>query len=78
MTPAVVLKDSVTPRSYLINTPQGAVLPSPADLSSQPAQDTPASADSAGETPQPASVITPETVSFTPGEVTQTPVQTPG
>lgn len=62
VTPAVVLKDSVTPRSYLINTPQGAVLRR--NRRHLRAQDTPpASAESAGETPQPASVITPETVS---------------
>lgn len=81
VTPAVVSKESVTPRSYLINTPQGAVLRRNrrhlrADLSSHP----PASAESAGETSRSAGVVTPETVPSTPGEVTtltHTPAQTP-
>lgn len=75
VTPAVVSKECVTPRSYIINTPQGAVLRRNrrhrrADLSSQPAQDTPlSSAESTGLISQTASVITPETVSSSLKEV---------
>lgn len=85
VTPAVVSSEYVTPRSYLINTSQGAVLRRNgrhlwADLSSQPAQDTTfSSAESTGVISQPASVITP--VSSSPKEVTthtHTPAQTTG
>ena len=87
VTPAVISSESVTPRSYLINTSQGVLLRRnrrhlQAGLSSQPVQDTPpASTASAGETSQSASVVTPETISSTPSEVmnhTHTTTQTPG
>lgn len=81
-TPAVVSKEVVTPRSYLINTSQGAVLRRNrrhlrADLSAHPAP--PASAESARETSHSACDITPDTVTSSPGEVTcptHTPAQT--
>ncbi|KAL7374533.1 hypothetical protein ABVT39_002429 [Epinephelus coioides] len=78
VTPAVVSKECVTPRSHLINTLQGAVLRRNrrylrADLPSQPTQDTPpASAESAGVTSQSASVIIPETVSSSTHPYTDT------
>ena len=87
VTPAVISKESVTPRSYIINTPQGAELRRNrrhlrADLSLQSAQATPpASAVSAGETSRSASVVTPETVSSTSSGVTSfahAPTQSPG
>lgn len=87
VTPAVVSKECVTPRSYTINTSQGAVLRRNrrhlrADLSSKPAQDTLlSSTESTGVISQPGTVITPETVSSSPKELTRhthTPAQTSG
>ncbi|XP_033991872.1 uncharacterized protein K02A2.6-like [Trematomus bernacchii] len=82
-TPAIVSKECVTPRSYLINTQGGAVLRRNrlhlrAEPTSRPAQHIPlTSAESAVAISQPVSANTPETVTLKPSEVT-THTTTPG
>ncbi|KAI9534032.1 hypothetical protein NQZ68_018401 [Dissostichus eleginoides] len=82
-TPAIVSKECVTPRSYLINTQGGAVLRRNrlhlrAEPTSRPAQHIPLTpAESAVAISQPVSANTPETVTLKPSEVA-THTQTPG
>ncbi|KAI4831018.1 hypothetical protein KUCAC02_002619 [Chaenocephalus aceratus] len=78
-TPAIVSKECVTPRSYLINTQGGAVLRRNrlhlrAEPTSRPAQHIPLTpAESAVAISQPVSANTPETTTLKPSEV-----KTPG
>ncbi|KAJ4929036.1 hypothetical protein JOQ06_004657, partial [Pogonophryne albipinna] len=82
-TPAIVSKECVTPRSYLINAQEGAVLRRNrlhlrAEPTSRPAQHIPLTpAESAVAISQPVSANTPETVTLKPSEVT-THTPTPG